>query len=37
MPHVFQVADRIHIHRLSRRHAVIRPQDSSTSDAAVVS
>jgi fructose transport system ATP-binding protein len=25
MPHVFEVADRIHIHRLSRRRAVIRP------------
>ncbi len=33
MPHVFEVADRIHIHRLGRRHAVIRPGDFSMSDA----
>ncbi len=33
MPHVFEVADRIHIHRLGRRLAVIRPQDFSMSDA----
>ena len=25
MPHVFEVADRIHIHRLGRRACVIRP------------
>ena len=33
MPHVFEVADRIHVHRLGRRHAVIRPDDYSMSDA----
>ena len=33
MPHVFEVADRIHVHRLGRRHAVIRPQDYTMSDA----
>ena len=33
MPHVFEVADRIHIHRLGRRLAVIKPQDYSMSDA----
>lgn len=33
MPHVFEVADRIHIHRLGRRLCVIRPQDHSMSDA----
>ncbi|MFV0302382.1 MAG: ATP-binding cassette domain-containing protein [Paracoccus sp. (in: a-proteobacteria)] len=33
MPHVFEVADRIHIHRLGRRLAVIRPNDYSMSDA----
>ena len=33
MPHVFEVADRIHIHRLGRRLCVIRPQDYSMSDA----
>lgn len=33
MPHVFEVADRIHIHRLGRRLAVIRPNEHSMSDA----
>ncbi|OLP52472.1 sugar ABC transporter ATP-binding protein [Rhizobium rhizosphaerae] len=33
MPHVFEVADRIHIHRLGRRLAVIKPKDYSMSDA----
>ena len=33
MPHVFEVADRIHIHRLGRRLCVIRPGDCSMSDA----
>jgi len=33
MPHVFEVADRIHINRLGRRLCVIRPQDYSMSDA----
>ena len=36
MPHVFEVADRIHIHRLGHRHAVIRPQDFSMSDAVAI-
>ena len=27
MPHVFEVADRIHVHRLGRRAAVVRPSD----------
>lgn len=27
MPNVFEVADRIHIHRLGKRAAVVRPQD----------
>lgn len=36
MPHVFEVADRIHIHRLGRRHAVVRPQDYSMSDAVAI-
>lgn len=36
MPHVFEVADRIHIHRLGRRHAVIKPQDYSMSDAVAI-
>ncbi|RCS24931.1 sugar ABC transporter ATP-binding protein [Phyllobacterium salinisoli] len=33
MPHVFEVADRIHIHRLGRRLAVIKPSDYTMSDA----
>lgn len=33
MPHVFEVADRIHIHRLGRRLCVIDPKDYSMSDA----
>jgi fructose transport system ATP-binding protein len=33
MPHVFEVADRIHIHRLGRRHCVIDPKVHSMSDA----
>ncbi|QPC87065.1 ATP-binding cassette domain-containing protein [Mesorhizobium sp. NBSH29] len=33
MPHVFEVADRIHIHRLGRRLAVIDPKQHSMSDA----
>ena len=33
MPHVFKVADRIHIHRLGRRLCVIDPKQYSMSDA----
>jgi fructose transport system ATP-binding protein len=33
MPHVFEVADRIHIHRLGSRLCVIKPKDYSMSDA----
>ena len=33
MPHVFEVADRIHIHRLGKRLTVIRPGDYTMSDA----
>ncbi len=36
MPHVFEVADRIHIHRLGRRIAVIRPAEFSMSDAVAI-
>ncbi len=32
MPHVFEVADRIHIHRLGRRLCTINPKDYSMSD-----
>jgi fructose transport system ATP-binding protein len=33
MPHVFEVADRVHIHRLGRRLCVINPKDYTMSDA----
>lgn len=36
MPHVFEVADRIHIHRLGRRAAVISPADFTMSDAVAI-
>ncbi|SDG26624.1 ATP-binding cassette domain-containing protein [Pelagibacterium luteolum] len=36
MPHVFEVADRIHIHRLGRRAALINPGDYSMSDAVAI-
>ena len=36
MPHVFEVADRIHIHRLGRRIAVIDPKNHSMSDAVAI-
>ena len=36
MPHVFEVADRIHIHRLGRRIAVIDPKRYTMSDAVAI-
>lgn len=36
MPHVFEVADRIHIHRLGKRHAVIDPEKYTMSDAVAI-
>ena len=36
MPHVFEVADRIHIHRLGRRIAVIDPKKFTMSDAVAI-
>ncbi|GAB0117930.1 ATP-binding cassette domain-containing protein [Acidisoma sp. 7E03] len=33
MPHVFEVADRVHVHRLGRRLCVINPRIHSMSDA----
>jgi fructose transport system ATP-binding protein len=33
MPHVFEVSDRIHIHRLGKRLCTINPKDFSMSDA----
>lgn len=36
MPHVFEVADRIHIHRLGRRHCVVDPKSITMSDAVAI-
>jgi fructose transport system ATP-binding protein len=36
MPHVWEVADRIHIHRLGRRIAVIDPKEVSSSDGVAI-
>jgi fructose transport system ATP-binding protein len=36
MPHVFEAADRIHIHRLGRRIAIIDPKAFSMSDAVAI-
>jgi fructose transport system ATP-binding protein len=36
MPHVFEVSDRIHIHRLGRRVAVVTPKSHSMSEAVAI-
>ncbi len=36
MPHVFELADRIHIHRLGKRLAVVRPTQCSMSDVVAI-
>jgi fructose transport system ATP-binding protein len=36
MPHVFELADRIHIQRLGRRIAVVNPKDYSMSDVVAI-
>lgn len=36
MPHVFEVADRIHVHRLGKRIATIKPDTRSMSDAVAI-
>lgn len=36
MPHVFEVADRIHIHRLGKRCAVVDPKTITMSDAVAI-
>jgi fructose transport system ATP-binding protein len=36
MPHVFELADRIHIQRLGRRAAVVTPQSHSMSGAVAI-
>ena len=36
MPHVFELADRIHVHRLGRRVAIIRPEDRTMSEVVAI-
>ncbi len=36
MPHVFELADRIHIHRHGRRVAIVRPQDFKMSEVVAI-
>ena len=36
MPHVFEVADRIHIHRLGRRVAVVTPQSHTMNEVVAI-
>ena len=36
MPHVFEVADRIHVHRLGKRADIITPKTHSMSDAVAI-
>ncbi len=36
MPHVFEIADRIHVQRLGRRIAVVDPKDHSMSDVVAI-
>ena len=36
MPHVWEVADRIHVHRLGKRHAVIRPSTHTMSEGVAI-
>jgi len=36
MPHVFEIADRIHIHRLGKRRAVVTPQSHSMEEVVAI-
>lgn len=36
MPHVWEVADRIHVHRLGKRHAVIKPSTHTMSEGVAI-
>jgi fructose transport system ATP-binding protein len=36
MPHVFEVADRIHIQRLGKRTAIVTPQSHTMSEAVAI-
>jgi len=36
LPHVFEIADRIHVHRQSKRAAVLNPKNISMADTVAV-
>ena len=36
MPHVFEIADRIHVHRMGKRAAIVKPNDYSMSDVVAI-
>ncbi len=36
MPHVFEIADRIHVHRMGKRAAIVKPDDYSMSDVVAI-
>jgi fructose transport system ATP-binding protein len=36
MPHVFEIADRIHVQRLGKRVAVLNPREISMSDTVAI-
>ena len=36
MPHVFEIADRIHVQRLGRRVAVVKPNEHSMSEVVAI-
>ncbi|HEY5836736.1 ATP-binding cassette domain-containing protein [Streptomyces sp.] len=36
MPHVFEIADRVHVHRMGRREALIKPSDYSMSEVVAI-
>jgi fructose transport system ATP-binding protein len=36
MPHVFAVADRVHVQRLGKRVAVLDPRETNMSDAVAI-
>jgi fructose transport system ATP-binding protein len=36
MPHVFEVADRIHVQRLGRRVAIVNPKDHTMSEVVAI-
>jgi len=36
MPHVFEIADRIHIHRLGRRATVVRREDVTMNEVVAI-